>query len=174
MKSDLVRWAAFGVTAVLLIWVQVGVWTFFISRSEKPEYEIHAPDLKRIHRIWAKETKIESPKELVAAIEKAFGAAAIGEEQGPQQLDPTIDQQGEIYDGALVVVAVAYPTDGQGRPAVFFDSGGKREIYGPGDELPGGKILDSVDRIEKEGYRIHIRDPKNDKISTISFETEYP
>jgi hypothetical protein len=166
MRTTLSRWGIILLNLAILAAVQYGVYTIFLRKAAKPEEEIYTVDLKEIENAWKSDVRVPDPDELTGPIREAFGAdrEIEGPIEGPVE---DLEEDGPKYLGPLVVVGVVYAPQ---RPAVVLQVQDGRQHFIPGEDLPDGSVLESVEQVDPAAhkYRIHVR--KDEKTEVIDFE----
>jgi hypothetical protein len=166
MRSSLSRWVLIVVNLLILAAVQYGIYTIFLGEKQRPQEEIYTVDLKEIENVWRRDVKVPDPNELTGPIRAAFGS--LPEDPKVPEDPKEIVEEGEgMYQGPLVVVGIIYAP---AKPIVALQVEGGREHFTPGELLPDGSVLETVERVAPDGraYRIHVR--KDDKTEIIDWE----
>lgn len=166
MRTNLSRWSMILLNLAILAAVQYGVFSIFLQKKARPEEEIYAVDLKEIESAWKRDVRVPDPDELTGPIRDAFGSTPTIEENGDGAEEVAEDDEPK-YLGPLVVVGIIYAPQ---KSIVLLQVQDGRQDFVPGEALPDGSVLESVEQVDPEAhkYRIHIR--KNEKAEVIDWE----
>lgn len=170
MRTNLPRYGILLLNLLLIGVIQWGVYQVFIVKRP-PTVEVHKLDLPGIAAIWRQQVAIDDPKKLTQPIRDAFGAAVAVEDLIPTEVEPADEGGEDEYQGPLQFIGIAYAPPG-GRHIIWFEHGGVRASYVVGDELPDGKILHSVERLEDGKYIVRFQVKGAEKIEKQTYEVE--
>ena len=168
MKANLARYGLLALNVAVLILIQWGIYGVFI-RKTPTDVPVHRVDLKGIGAIWRQKAQVLGPDELTRPIRDAFGVTK--EIAAPVETDEPDEGEETAYEGPLQFRGLAFAPEG-GRHIVVFEYNGARASYVPGDALPDGKILHSVESVGEGKYVIRFRVKESGKVEQQTYEVE--